>query len=83
MILTVWSYIFPVLIAVTIALNRWTKWPHGWLLGALAQAGQMTISILYDSVVPGFILSFLPLAFFVFAWVTALDARRGQHRKEY
>jgi hypothetical protein len=48
--LLVWSYTFPILIALVIALNRWTRWPHSWGLGALAQAGQIVMAFVYKEI---------------------------------
>ena len=75
-VLLVWSYIFPVLIALVIALNRWTKWPHSWGIGALAQAGQIAAGLLFKQV-EGLWLSALPMAMFIAAWVTAVRKRRA------
>jgi hypothetical protein len=76
MIMAVWFYVFPVLIAVVIALNRWTQWPHSWGLGAFAQAGQMVIAALYGDATRGLWLSALPFAFFMAAWWTAIRKRK-------
>jgi hypothetical protein len=81
-VLLVWSYVFPVLIALVIALNRWTRWPHSWGIGALAQAGQIAAGLLFKPV-QGLWLSVLGLGMFVVAWVTALRDRRRDRRAQW
>jgi hypothetical protein len=85
-----WFWLFPILVTITAALNRWTNWPHSWGVGTVTQAGQIAIALLFgdDLPVQGLILSFLPLSLFILAWASAVDERhkkqrRGRHRSKF
>lgn len=70
-----WAFLVPALVSVTIWMN-YKRSKHGWLLGAVVQAVQVTLGFLIDH--DGLKLCIVPMVVFLCCWVGAMR----EHRKE-